>query len=161
MGDLVATCASPLSRNRVFGEHLGRGMTVAEAAVATSQTAEGVKSVESVLELAGRHGVEMPLTEVVVALVHGGVTPARARDVLMTRSPKPERYSLRRAREMRALAAIAGTRGTRADTPAGATAKAGDVLERSAATGGHRTSIDHAPVLRSNTSDSAPATGAR
>ena len=59
MGDLVATCSSPLSRNRTFGENLGRGMSVAEAA-ALGQTAEGVASCEPVLELARSHGVEMP-----------------------------------------------------------------------------------------------------
>ena len=48
MGDLVATCTSPLSRNRTFGENLGRGMTLAEVVAATKQTAEGVKSCESV-----------------------------------------------------------------------------------------------------------------
>ena len=54
MGDLVATCSSPLSRNRTFGEKLGRGMPLAEVLAATTQTAEGVKSSESVLQLAGR-----------------------------------------------------------------------------------------------------------
>lgn len=92
VGDLIATCASPLSRNRTFGEHLGQGMTVAEATAATSQTAEGVKSSQSILELARRHGVEMPLTEVVVAVLNGMVTVAEAASMLMTRSPKPERY---------------------------------------------------------------------
>src|ERR1019366_1348841 len=66
MGDLVVTCSSPLSRNRTFGENLGRGMSLAEVAAATKQTAEGVKSSVSVLELASKHGVEMPITEVVV-----------------------------------------------------------------------------------------------
>lgn len=94
VGDLIATCASPLSRNRTFGEHLGQGMTVAEATAATSQTAEGVKSSQSILELARRHGVEMPLTEVVVAVLNGMVTVAEAANMLMTRSPKPERYGV-------------------------------------------------------------------
>src|SRR6202042_3336734 len=55
MGDLVATCSSPLSRNRTFGENLGRGMTVAGAAAVTSQTTEGVASCGRVLEFARPH----------------------------------------------------------------------------------------------------------
>ena len=54
MGDLVATCSSPLSRNRTFGENLGRGLSVAQAAAVMSQTAEGVASCGPVLELARR-----------------------------------------------------------------------------------------------------------
>src|SRR5262249_41730881 len=50
MGDLVATCSSPLSRNRTYGENLGRGLSLAEAAASTSQVTEGVKSAGSVLE---------------------------------------------------------------------------------------------------------------
>ncbi|WP_169947578.1 NAD(P)H-dependent glycerol-3-phosphate dehydrogenase [Microbispora sp. H11081] len=94
MGDLVATCTSPLSRNRTFGENLGRGMTLAEVVAATKQTAEGVKSSESVLELARKHDVEMPITEVVVGVVHDGMTPGEAAVLLMSRTPKPERYGV-------------------------------------------------------------------
>jgi glycerol-3-phosphate dehydrogenase (NAD(P)+) len=94
VGDLIATCMSPLSRNRTFGEHLGRGMSVDEAATATSQTAEGVKSSQSILELARRHGVEMPITEVVVDVIQGAATVAEAASMLMNRSPKPELYGM-------------------------------------------------------------------
>ncbi|MFI8105462.1 NAD(P)H-dependent glycerol-3-phosphate dehydrogenase [Streptomyces sp. NPDC086023] len=94
VGDLIATCSSPLSRNRTFGEYLGRGMTLAEATAATSQTAEGVKSSRSVLALAREHGVEMPLTEVVSAVLDGTASVREAADMLMSRSPKPERYGL-------------------------------------------------------------------
>ncbi|MDP9849484.1 NAD(P)H-dependent glycerol-3-phosphate dehydrogenase [Streptosporangium lutulentum] len=94
MGDLVATCTSPLSRNRTFGENLGRGMTLAEVIAATKQTAEGVKSCESVLELARKHDVEMPITEVVVAVVHDAMPPSEAAVLLMSRTPKAERYGL-------------------------------------------------------------------
>ncbi|WP_155351537.1 NAD(P)H-dependent glycerol-3-phosphate dehydrogenase [Acrocarpospora pleiomorpha] len=94
MGDLIATCTSPLSRNRTFGENLGRGMTMAEVVAATKQTAEGVKSCESVLDLAAKHDVEMPITEVVVGVVHDGMTPAEAAMLLMSRTPKPERYGV-------------------------------------------------------------------
>ncbi|MEV0970356.1 NAD(P)H-dependent glycerol-3-phosphate dehydrogenase [Microtetraspora glauca] len=94
MGDLVATCSSPLSRNRTFGENLGRGMTLAEVVAVTKQTAEGVKSCESVLELARKHDVEMPITEVVVGVVHDGMAPDEAAMLLMSRTPKPERYGV-------------------------------------------------------------------
>jgi glycerol-3-phosphate dehydrogenase (NAD(P)+) len=94
MGDLVATCTSPLSRNRTFGENLGRGMTLAEVIATTRQTAEGVKSCESVLDLARKHDVEMPITEVVVGVVHDGMTPSEAAVLLMSRAPKPERYGV-------------------------------------------------------------------
>jgi glycerol-3-phosphate dehydrogenase (NAD(P)+) len=91
MGDLVATCSSPLSRNRTFGENLGRGMSVAEAA-ALSRTAEGVASCEPVLELAASHGVEMPITEVAAAVMQDGLPVEQAASMLASRSAKPEWY---------------------------------------------------------------------
>jgi glycerol-3-phosphate dehydrogenase (NAD(P)+) len=92
MGDLVATCSSPLSRNRTFGENLGRGMPVAAAAAAMSQTAEGVASSGPVLELARARGVEMPITEVVEAVMRDGLPVAQAASMLASRSAKPEWY---------------------------------------------------------------------
>jgi glycerol-3-phosphate dehydrogenase (NAD(P)+) len=94
MGDLVVTCGSPLSRNRTFGEKLGRGMTLAEVIAATKQTAEGVKSSGSVLDLARRCGVEMPLTEVVNAVIQEGLPVRKAARMLASRSTKPERYGV-------------------------------------------------------------------
>lgn len=91
MGDLVATCSSPLSRNHTFGTNLGRGMTLEETIAATSQTAEGVKSCESVLDLARRFGVEMPITEAVVDVVHNGKPTRLVLKELMARSAKAER----------------------------------------------------------------------
>ncbi|MFC8293291.1 NAD(P)H-dependent glycerol-3-phosphate dehydrogenase [Streptomyces sp. NPDC057242] len=91
LGDLVATCSSPLSRNHTFGTNLGRGMTLQETIAATKQTAEGVKSCESVLDLGRRHGVDMPITETVVSIVHEGKPPIVALKELMSRSAKPER----------------------------------------------------------------------
>jgi glycerol-3-phosphate dehydrogenase (NAD(P)+) len=91
LGDLVATCSSPLSRNRTFGENLGRGMSVADAA-ALSQTAEGVASSEPVLEVARAHGVEMPITEVVAAVMRDGLPVQEAAVMLASRSAKPEWY---------------------------------------------------------------------
>jgi len=92
MGDLVATCSSPLSRNRTFGENLGRGMTVTQAAAALSQTAEGVASCGPVLELARARGVEMPITEVVEAVMRDGLPVTQAASMLASRSAKPEWY---------------------------------------------------------------------
>ncbi|MEV7421868.1 NAD(P)H-dependent glycerol-3-phosphate dehydrogenase [Streptomyces sp. NPDC091212] len=91
MGDLIATCSSPLSRNHTFGTNLGRGMTLQETIAVTKQTAEGVKSCESVLDLARRHDVDMPITETVVDIVHNGKPPLVALKELMSRSAKPER----------------------------------------------------------------------
>ena len=92
MGDLVATCSSPLSRNRTFGEYLGRGMTVAAASAAMNQTAEGVASSGPVLELARAHQVEMPITEVVEAVMRDGLPVTQAASMLASRSAKPEWY---------------------------------------------------------------------
>lgn len=94
MGDLIASCSSPLARNRTFGEKLGRGMSLREAIASSRQTVEGVKSCESVLALARKHDVEMPITEVVVGVVHDGMAPEEAGVLLMSRSPKPERYGV-------------------------------------------------------------------
>ncbi len=92
MGDLVATCSSPLSRNRTFGENLGRGLSVASAASATGQTAEGLASCGPVLELARAHGVEMPITEVVAAVTRDGLPITAAASMLASRAAKPEWY---------------------------------------------------------------------
>jgi glycerol-3-phosphate dehydrogenase (NAD(P)+) len=94
MGDLVATCSSPLSRNRTFGENLGRGMSLDDVIASTRQTAEGVKSSQSVLQLARRQGVEMPITEVMVAVLHDDLDVGRAAVLLASRSAKPERYGV-------------------------------------------------------------------
>lgn len=90
IGDLIATCTSSLSRNRTFGENLGRGLTVEETIAETKQTCEGVKSCESILDLATRNGVEMPITEQVVQVVHHGMPPREMLDNLMSRDPKAE-----------------------------------------------------------------------
>ncbi|GAB3208111.1 NAD(P)H-dependent glycerol-3-phosphate dehydrogenase [Marinactinospora thermotolerans] len=94
MGDLVATCSSPLSRNRTFGERLGSGLTLAEVVAETRQTAEGVKSSESVLALARANDVDMPITEAVVEMMHENLPPAEALLRFMSRSAKPERYGV-------------------------------------------------------------------
>jgi glycerol-3-phosphate dehydrogenase (NAD(P)+) len=92
LGDLVATCSSPLSRNRTFGEELGRGRTVAEITASTRQVAEGVLSCASIQALAAQHQVEMPIVENVAAVIAGDLTPEGLITTLMARSAKPERY---------------------------------------------------------------------
>ena len=90
LGDLVATCMSPLSRNRTFGVNLGRGMTVDEVIAVTKQTAEGVKSCESILQLAQDHGIDVPIIEQVNAVVHEGRTPQQVVESLLSRARKAE-----------------------------------------------------------------------
>jgi glycerol-3-phosphate dehydrogenase (NAD(P)+) len=91
LGDLVATCNSPLSRNRTFGERLGSGESLDEAQAAThGQVAEGVESCSSVLELARRHDVDVPITEAVAAVCSGRITPRQMLEALMSRSMKSE-----------------------------------------------------------------------
>ncbi|HEX6873870.1 MAG TPA: NAD(P)H-dependent glycerol-3-phosphate dehydrogenase [Micromonosporaceae bacterium] len=90
LGDLVGTCMSPMSRNRTFGEHLGRGETLEQAQTATRQTAEGVKSCLSIRDLARANGVEMPITEQVERVCHEGVPTDVAMYALMSRETKPE-----------------------------------------------------------------------
>ena len=91
LGDLVATCTSPLSRNRTFGEKLGQGMTVDEIVHSTRQVAEGVKSCQSIYELAAGHGVDMPIVEHVAEVVRGELTPREMLVELVSRTAKPER----------------------------------------------------------------------
>ncbi|WP_278263797.1 NAD(P)H-dependent glycerol-3-phosphate dehydrogenase [Nocardia sp. AG03] len=91
VGDLVATCTSPLSRNRSFGYVLGSGGSMAAAQEATNgQVAEGVKSCTSVRALAAAHQVEMPLTDAVHRVCHEGLSVSEAVDSLLGRKIKPE-----------------------------------------------------------------------
>ena len=91
VGDLVATCTSPHSRNRAFGERLGHGDSVEMAGRAGGgHVAEGVTSCESVLALATSYDVEMPLTDAVYQVCHRGLSVAEAIALLLGRSTKPE-----------------------------------------------------------------------
>lgn len=91
VGDLVATCTSPHSRNRSFGECLGRGGTMDSALQATGgHVVEGVTSCESVLALASSYDVEMPLTDAVHRVCHKGLSVGEAVLLLLGRSTKPE-----------------------------------------------------------------------
>lgn len=90
MGDLVATCTSPLSRNRTFGEQLGLGHSVEQVVEVTRQTAEGVGSCRSLLALARSLDVEVPITEAVAAVVTGALRPAELARALLSRARKAE-----------------------------------------------------------------------
>ncbi len=90
VGDLIATCMSPLSRNHSFGVRLGQGLTVAEVTEQTKQTAEGVKSCASILDLARAHGVDVPITEHVNRVVHEGFAPKDMVQSLLSRARKHE-----------------------------------------------------------------------
>lgn len=90
LGDLVATCASPLSRNRSAGRLLGEGLTAEEATAQLSQTAEGMKSGSAVVELARQHEIEMPICEAVVAVLDGKLPVDRLASLLLARDLKAE-----------------------------------------------------------------------
>jgi glycerol-3-phosphate dehydrogenase (NAD(P)+) len=91
LGDLVATCSSPLSRNRTFGARLGAGETVAQAQQAAhGQVAEGVKSSSAIRDLSRRAGVEMPITDVVHRVCHDDADPRAMVGELLGREKKAE-----------------------------------------------------------------------
>jgi glycerol-3-phosphate dehydrogenase (NAD(P)+) len=91
VGDLVTTCISPIGRNRSFGEAIGRGQTIQQAQAATEGVVEGVATTASVVELARRYDVEMPITQAVHDVLFAGVAPRDAIGQLMTRPLKAER----------------------------------------------------------------------
>ena len=90
VGDLVATCASPQSRNRTVGFELGRGRTLDDVVNGMQMVAEGVKSAGPLVSLARAHGVEMPIAEQVEAIVDGRSSPRQALLSLMDRPSRPE-----------------------------------------------------------------------
>ena len=98
MGDLLATCMSPQSRNRHVGEQLGQGRKLKEILAEMDQVAEGVFTVGVVAELAAEHGVEMPISAEVHAVVKGRRTAAEASMVLMGRQARPEPEAARASR---------------------------------------------------------------
>jgi glycerol-3-phosphate dehydrogenase (NAD(P)+) len=95
LGDLVATCTSPQSRNRTVGFELGRGRRLDEIVDEMNMVAEGVQSTAAVLALGARAGVEMPISAVVGALLYEGRQPADLVSELMLREAKPELHGLR------------------------------------------------------------------
>ena len=90
LGDLVTTCISPKGRNRSFGERVGCGMSAQDAVAATQSVVEGVTTCRSVLALASRHAVEMPISEAVGAIIAGSKSVQEAISNLMTRQLKAE-----------------------------------------------------------------------
>ncbi len=96
IGDLVATCASPLSRNRRLGQALAEGRGLAEIEAALGEVAEGVATTEAARELGRQTGVELPITEQVYAVLFEGKPPLAAIADLMRREAKDETAGLRR-----------------------------------------------------------------
>ncbi len=92
MGDLVASCGSALSRNRTFGEVLGRSGSMATAREQVAKTVEGVASSSAVLEIAHRVGIEVPVIEAVADVVAGAITPTQALDRLMEITTRAENF---------------------------------------------------------------------
>jgi glycerol-3-phosphate dehydrogenase (NAD(P)+) len=90
VGDLIVTAFSRYSRNRGFGERLGKGETPGQIAASTQMVAEGVKTAKSAWQLAQRHGVDVPITRQVYAIIYEGQAPKQAVRDLMTREAKPE-----------------------------------------------------------------------
>ncbi len=90
MGDLIATCTSRHSRNRMAGELIAGGRTPGEAEAEMGMVAEGLTSAASVRDLARLHGVEMPITEQVCSVIYEGKNVTVAVAELMTRAPRPE-----------------------------------------------------------------------
>jgi glycerol-3-phosphate dehydrogenase (NAD(P)+) len=94
MGDLVATCYSPLSRNRTVGEQLGKGRKLEEITGEMKMVAEGVKSSKPLCTMAERHGVDVPIAQHVVRVLYEGVSPEDMVLSLMLREAKPELHGL-------------------------------------------------------------------
>ncbi len=95
LGDLIATCASPYSRNRRVGEALARGESLPAIQAELGQVAEGVLTVQTARELAARHGVELPIADQLHAVLFGGKSAQQAIVELMQREVKHELDGLR------------------------------------------------------------------
>ncbi|MHB8621130.1 MAG: NAD(P)H-dependent glycerol-3-phosphate dehydrogenase, partial [Chloroflexota bacterium] len=91
LGDVMATCASPFSRNRRLGEMIARGVSWQDAQRELGQVAEGVPTTRAAVALARQSGVELPIAEQVHAFLFEGKDPRDAVMDLMQREPKPER----------------------------------------------------------------------
>ena len=95
LGDLVLTCTGDLSRNRQVGLELGRGRTLPEILAGMRMVAEGIRTTKALRELAGKQGVEMPITGKVYEILYEGKNPGEAVDELMSRGPRSERENLK------------------------------------------------------------------
>jgi glycerol-3-phosphate dehydrogenase (NAD(P)+) len=92
VGDLVLTCTGDLSRNRMVGLELGRGRSLTDILGGMSEVAEGVRTTHAACELAERHGVELPITQMVQAVLDGKLAPTAAVERLMTRELRSESF---------------------------------------------------------------------
>ena len=90
LGDLVLTCTGSLSRNRYVGEQLGKGLTLEEITTGMNEVAEGIKTSRAVKKLAEKAGVEMPITDVVEAVLYEGLSAKDAVTELMSRPLRTE-----------------------------------------------------------------------
>jgi glycerol-3-phosphate dehydrogenase (NAD(P)+) len=90
LGDLVLTCTGDLSRNRRLGLALGRGQSLADAVAEIGQVVESVQTVDEVMRLARRHGVELPISELVQRVLHEEITPREGLKIILAREQKPE-----------------------------------------------------------------------
>lgn len=93
VGDLVLTCTGDLSRNRKVGLAIGAGQRLDEILAGMRSVAEGVRTTRAAVELSRRHGVEMPIASAVYSILYEDVAPSEALATLMSREPKPERWS--------------------------------------------------------------------
>lgn len=94
MGDLVATCSSPQSRNRSVGQRLGQGQPLSQVVSEMNMVAEGIHSSRAISELAAECGVETPIVDHVVKVCHDGLDPREMARSLMGRDPKPEFHGI-------------------------------------------------------------------
>ncbi len=94
LGDLVATCTSRQSRNRQMGEQLGRGRTLEEIMAGTTTVTEGVRTARVVVELAARHGVDVPIAEQVSAVIDHGKPARDVIPALMGRESRRELHGM-------------------------------------------------------------------
>jgi glycerol-3-phosphate dehydrogenase (NAD(P)+) len=90
LGDLVLTCTGDLSRNRTVGVELAHGRKLDEIVHSMKMVAEGIKTTNAAVDLAGRHGVEMPISQQMFQMLHFGLSPREAIRQLMERSLKGE-----------------------------------------------------------------------
>jgi glycerol-3-phosphate dehydrogenase (NAD(P)+) len=90
LGDLVLTCTGDLSRNRRLGLALGRGQALKDAIAAIGQVVESVQTADEVMRLAHRHGLDLPISQLVQRMLHGEITPSEGLKLLLSREQKPE-----------------------------------------------------------------------
>jgi glycerol-3-phosphate dehydrogenase (NAD(P)+) len=90
LGDLVLTCTGDLSRNRRLGLALGRGVSLKEAVAQIGQVVESIETVDTVMRLANRHSLELPISHGVQRVLHEEITPTEGMRELLARERKPE-----------------------------------------------------------------------